>query len=155
MTLNITLPEIDMPGKKSTESKTKDIIISILIRDHPLTSRKLHRALKAEYQYMVTYQAVHKAVKLLLEQKVLKMEGKGYSINEAWIENVTKFVDELHSVYHKKKPLFGVKEAEKKEGMQTLKFASLKDSMDYMTSLQQDYFTKPNPKPAYCAHLYH
>ncbi len=79
----------------------KDFVIESLIYDQHLTTKKLHSRLQHKYGISVTYQAVHKALNELLEQHVLRKKSKTYSINENWIIDLGKFVEQFKRGYMK------------------------------------------------------
>ncbi len=69
----------------------RDVIIEILSTEWPLSCRKIHWRLKRKYGISVTYQAVHKTVKQMVEEKVLAEEGKKYKINIDWAKKIEEF----------------------------------------------------------------
>jgi hypothetical protein len=76
MVLSILVPELNV--KPST---TKDAVISILTIEWPLSLRSIFYKIKKQYGYDSTYQAVYKAVKELVEARVLAAKEKQYEIN--------------------------------------------------------------------------
>ncbi|MBN2422789.1 methyltransferase domain-containing protein [Candidatus Woesearchaeota archaeon] len=87
--------ELFVPDFKLDSSSTKDKIISILSNESQLKTKKIHFLLKKQYGLGVTYQAVHKLIKQLVKQGVLKEENHSYSINEEWIKELRVFIDKL------------------------------------------------------------
>ena len=65
--LNITVPRIG-----SNVSTAKDVIVSLLAREHPLKAKQVHERLKRELGVSVSYQAVHKALGELFEKVFMK-----------------------------------------------------------------------------------
>jgi len=88
MPLSITLPLLGKGGD------TRDLVISILSEEWPLTAKEIHNRAKSIGKN-VTYQAVHKAVKLLEEEHVVKQLGKEYSLAEEWIQKIKEFSEAL------------------------------------------------------------
>jgi len=101
MTLEIVIPET------SAKNRTvKDLVFSILIDDKPRTLTQLHRWIKRRYGVSVSFQAVIKAVKSLLESNVLIKKDKFYLIDKNWIFETRMFFDKLYTSYFKvKKPM--------------------------------------------------
>ncbi|MBI2076138.1 MAG: hypothetical protein HYT72_02730 [Candidatus Aenigmarchaeota archaeon] len=79
------------------EKSLKDAIIVVLATEHPLTAKKIYNIVKRE-GFNVSYHAVYKAVKYLIEQGTVSMENKDYRINSRWIENVKRFINTFESV---------------------------------------------------------
>lgn len=101
MTLEIILPE-------TKESKgIKDLIISILTNNYPLTLKKIHNQIKKKYVVRVSYQAVHKAVNELISKGIIEKKKKEYKLNIEWIRNIKDFCGKLEKNYKSK---FSLKE---------------------------------------------
>jgi len=101
MTLEIVIPE-----KNLKKSNIKDLIFSILIEDTEKTLTQLHREIKKKYGVSVSFQAIIKAVKSLLLQKVLKKHERLYSLNKDWIFETRNFLDQIYTEHFKvKKPI--------------------------------------------------
>jgi hypothetical protein len=98
MTLEIVIPEADAKGRT-----TKDLVFSILVEDKPKTLTQLHKQIKKQYEVSVTFQAVIKAVKSLMENNVLVKQEKLYSVNKDWIFETRNFFDRLYSEHFKVK----------------------------------------------------
>jgi len=50
----------------------------------------------------VSYQAVHKTIRELLDDGIILKEYKAHSINKDWIDGVKNFADNLSKVYEDK-----------------------------------------------------
>ncbi len=94
MTLSITLPQL---SPKS--ASTKDLIISILSEEWPLTARSLCSKLQREGSASLSYQAVHKSLLGLEREKIVEKIGKGYQIDLDWLNNLRKFSDKTIESY--------------------------------------------------------
>ncbi|MBI4454056.1 hypothetical protein HY636_05425 [Candidatus Woesearchaeota archaeon] len=94
MTLEILTPAL---GK--TKKSVKDLILSTLIFEHPLTLAKLTNSIKKKFGASVTFQGVRRAVNALLEQKVVVKKEKEYEINKDWIIQTKDFIDRLYDSY--------------------------------------------------------
>ena len=77
------------------EQKVTNHIIEILSNEFPLTTKQIYNKLKRNYGVNVTYQAVHKHVKQLLEQKVLSKDKNKLFINYVWIKNLSVYAKNL------------------------------------------------------------
>ena len=74
--LTLVIPEIN-----HKPTNTKDAVISILTTDWPLSLKQIFYNIKKSYGYSSSYQAVYKAVKELLEGRVLLSKDKKYIIS--------------------------------------------------------------------------
>jgi hypothetical protein len=98
MVLEIVLPE------KSAKSKTtKDMVFSLLVDTRERTLTQLHREIKKRFRVSISFQAVIKAVKSLLEQEVLQKNKRLYSIDKDWIFKTRNFFDSLYKDHFKVK----------------------------------------------------
>lgn len=150
MVLNITLPQLEK------EKKAKDLIISVLAMNYPLSSKKIYNEIKRGFGYSVTYQAVHKSILQLLEQGVLIKEDKEYSINMQWIDELSNFVERMKQNYeaHKKYP-FGIIDMQTSENMQMIVFSNFLSAELFNLKLHDKYCSNPQNKAPFCAHLQH
>src|SRR3989344_2908523 len=96
MTLEIVIPERE--AKKST---VKDMIFAILAEGNPKTLTQLHREMKRRYGVGVSFQAVIKAVRNLLEHRVLNKSKRIYSLNKEWIFETRSYLDKLYIQHFK------------------------------------------------------
>jgi len=55
---------------------TQDLIIEILSNEWPLTTKQIHNRLKRNHAKNISYQAAHKTIKQMLEEKILLKEKK-------------------------------------------------------------------------------
>ena len=90
MVFELVIPEL---GKKP--KRVKDMIISILMDEYPLTAKKVFNVLKKRYGISITFQAVNKSVKILVSQGVLQKRGRDLSINRKWVFELRDFVETL------------------------------------------------------------
>jgi predicted transcriptional regulator len=91
--------EITIPQLKPKNKTTKDLIIAILSENWPLTSKKIYNIVRNSYNINVTYQAVHKTIKQLLNQDVLEKHGRELKLNTEWIEQIREFAYNLENSY--------------------------------------------------------
>ncbi len=89
MALRITLPF----GK---EDNLKNLVFSILTKEHPLKIIDLTNFIRKRYGKSVTFQAVRKAIMQLVEEMVLLKDNNQFSINKEWVINSKKQLDLLY-----------------------------------------------------------
>ncbi|MEK6958579.1 MAG: hypothetical protein AABW59_00890 [archaeon] len=82
-----------VPNLKSNSSK--DLVVQVLVNEWPLSAREIFNRVKKNSSSSVSYQAVHKALKLLENDKILYKESGKYSINSSWVESVSDFASFL------------------------------------------------------------
>ncbi len=82
------------------KQSTKDIIVHTLMANWPVGMKKIYTEVKK--QRPVSYHAIYKLVRQMVESGVLEMNERGYFINKEWIENVVDFGQRLKSVYARK-----------------------------------------------------
>jgi len=73
------------------KSSSKDAIISLLAEDYPLSAKQIHSKIKREHAVNISYQAVHKTLKELEQNKIIVLTGRDYSLNIEWIEGIENF----------------------------------------------------------------
>ncbi len=130
MAINITLPEPDKP------KSTKDQIINILTRRYPLKTKAVYASIKKEYASSVTYQAVHKLLKELVDEGVLVKEELSYKISAEWLKKVSDFLNFVEKSYKDQRPLVpGPSKIDKIGEITAMEFEGLADLdiffMDY------------------------
>ena len=106
------------------DDKTKDKTIEFLIQENKLSLREL--AYRVTKRASVTYQAVYKAVRELLEKEIIAKEENQYKINKKWIislKNFVKYVEQNHQEVLQKL---------RKEKTANLQFKSLVDAARFI-----------------------
>lgn len=63
--------------------KIHELALELLSKKWPLTARVIYFEIKK--QKLVSYQAVHKALKQMVKEKILAKEGQKYQINSEYI----------------------------------------------------------------------
>lgn len=91
--------EIALPEIHSEDKNVKDIVFSILAEGSPQTMTQLHREIKKRYGLSVSFQAVLKAVNVLLAKKILQRDGMLYSLNREWVFESRNFLDRLYRIH--------------------------------------------------------
>jgi hypothetical protein len=89
MALTITLPL----GK---DDDLKNLVFTILIKEHPLKTIELTNYIRKRYGKSVTYQAVRKAILQLVNETVLMQDGQKYSINKDWVMDAKQRLSEIY-----------------------------------------------------------
>ena len=78
-------------------ASTQDRIFRILVDAHPLTIGALKEALIQEFRISLSYQAVRKAVGVLLGSGIVERTSSGYQLSTKWLLDMRGIVDEaLH-----------------------------------------------------------
>jgi len=75
-------------------NNTKSHIVSIL-SEKSLSLKELHLELAKQSNKSISYQATHKAVNELVKDEVIEKIGKNLSINDKWINNLSKLTKDL------------------------------------------------------------
>lgn len=130
MVFNILIPELGSLPKNS-----KDAVISILSQERPLSIRAIYHRVKKNYKYQYTYQAIFKAIKELVNAKVLIREEKGYEINIDWVKKLQSFTDIIETNYYAKERnqnISGIKDSNHGDDVLILNFDSLFDAEKYL-----------------------
>jgi len=83
-------------------SSSKEIIIQILSEEWPLSSKQIHSKIR-RYGKSVSYQAVHKTLKELIKNNVLKRsDSKKYKINLTWVYRLENTCSNIAANYSSK-----------------------------------------------------
>jgi predicted transcriptional regulator len=90
-----------LPCIQKKQADTRDHIVSILMENWPLTTKTIYSLLTKRHGQSLTYQAVHKTVKQLLQQGIVVHYNKKYYLNSEWIQQVKKFVLNFEENYQK------------------------------------------------------
>jgi len=97
--------EITIPAFKKSKS-VKDMTISILASEWPLSTKQIYNRVK-KTGLSVSYQAVHKSLKELLEKNVIEKKRKKYKISLEWGEQLRMFGEKIESLYKTGKVISG------------------------------------------------
>ena len=83
----------------------KSLIIRMLSKEFPLSAKQVFlRIRKEEPTAKLTYAAVHKALRILQEQRIVAKDDSGaYSLSVAWIEQLKTFGEKIGEFYSNKK----------------------------------------------------
>ena len=80
---------------------TQELIIEILSNEWPLTTKQIFNKLKRNYGLNISYQAVHKKLKEMIEEKTLSKNKAELTINYSWIKNLSNYAKKLESSLEK------------------------------------------------------
>ena len=103
----------NIPLSKQNKT-TKDAVISVLAEKWPLTAKEIYNRVKRESNTTVSYQAIHKLLNQLIEEKIIVKEGMGYLLNKDWIKNLKNFSSSLEELYIRNFGANALKELEEK-----------------------------------------
>lgn len=81
----------------------KEAIIDILSIDWPLSLKEIYSRLKSKYGVSVTYQAAHKHLHNLVEEKIVSDAQNKYSLDLNWIKSSNDKFAHLEKSYTKQK----------------------------------------------------
>ncbi|MFH0715017.1 MAG: hypothetical protein V1847_05110 [Candidatus Diapherotrites archaeon] len=143
MALHLVLPEL------SAKHSVKDAVIAELVQEWPLSTQKLFLRVQRDHGLNVSYQAVHKALKELVELGVVSHQADGYCLDKKWIEHLNSFSAQLTEAYSTAPHLFA-----KKTSTQ-LSFESMWHLYQFMlNALSSGAFHHGNPARG-CAQVSH
>ena len=94
-----TFAQKRLPRIGQQKGGTKDLIIELLSREWPLSAKEIHNRLKREHSSECSYQATHKLLNQLAEEKVVVKEGKNYGLDKGWIKNLKNLGSDLEEKY--------------------------------------------------------
>ena len=113
---------------------TKGVILNVLASEWPLSIKRIFFNIKKVTGKSLTYQAVYKSVKELLDDGVLSRQEDGYVISPSWIQKSGEFINSLAEAYDKS----GIGAAQK---IQELNFNSWGDAWDFiMSRIETNFF---------------
>jgi hypothetical protein len=77
----------------------KNALVQKLSKQWPLSLKQLDHALKREFGMDVTYQAIHKAMQQLEEEKIVEKLKEGFQLHPEWITTITKLSNQISQAY--------------------------------------------------------
>jgi len=146
-----------LPIFNKENSSTKDKIISILAANPALNTKKIFNLIKKQYALNVTYQAIHKTLKQLLNEKVLYCENKRYYLDENWIKQLKHFVNKCSQKSNlKDTPIIYNKISDE---METIEAINLSAAEELYFKFREEYFQNiskyPEEERILCNHAPH
>ena len=88
----------ETPLIKSGEHNLKNIVISVLSRQWPLSARRVYKEVCSDH-FQITYQGVHKALRQLREQGIVRRTEEGHQLDRNWIDQLEAYSGFLRSNY--------------------------------------------------------
>ncbi|MFH1224666.1 MAG: hypothetical protein V1676_02575 [Candidatus Diapherotrites archaeon] len=88
-----------MMNFNGTGGSTKEVVVSILAKEFPLSAKEIHGRLMRQHSSEISYQAVHKLLSQMEEEGMLSLADKKYSLGIDWIKNLKKFSTGLEDAY--------------------------------------------------------
>lgn len=140
----MTITTLDFTNQPNS---TKDMIITILSEDFPISLPKIKNKLQKKYQKSISYQGIYKELNIMLEKGILLKREKQYLLNKEWILNINKFSKELYQTYTKimKNSLTLLDKLKKDGDTITMYFNSHAELDEYFVSVME-HFNKNSPK---------
>lgn len=123
--------ELTIPHPDEGSGTTKDLVFSILSREHPLSLIQLSNRIRKKHNVSVTYQAVRKATERLHEQGVLVKEERKYRINKEWVLSLKRYFDNLLATFEGNRDVHGFVDEMRKEDYAVYTFHNLLDLDDF------------------------
>ena len=88
----------ETPLIKSGEHNLKNIVISVLSRQWPLSARRVYKEVLSDH-FQITYQGVHKALRQLREQGIVRRTEEGHQLDVQWIDQLEAYSGFLRTNY--------------------------------------------------------
>lgn len=85
----------------NNKGNSKELIVQILSEEWPLNLKKIHSKMKKQGKN-VSYQAIHKTLKEMVANYVIKKDGREYQINMEWVCSVKKICSIINNRYASK-----------------------------------------------------
>ncbi|MDD4081939.1 MAG: hypothetical protein PHD05_00995 [Sphaerochaetaceae bacterium] len=137
MIKGINLPELDYKEKSST----RDLIIEVLSKEWPLTTKEIYFRVKNIGKTQLSYQAIHKTLTQMIKNGLVAKNHKKFQLSMDWITKVEKFSSLLRSAYNDKQKI-DLKELYK-DNQVNLTFDN---PLELGGFLCNTYFHYPNPR---------
>jgi Fe2+ or Zn2+ uptake regulation protein len=136
------------------KNSVKDDIFSILSEEPNLSAKEIHARVKRKQGKSVTYQAVHKVLLSLIEQKMLEKNNGKYRIQKNWIDQIREHLTILEQQYQERPSAKRVLEQLKK-GPVTLNLSSLTTMGVFTAELLVEKRMREEKKQPNLAYLRH
>ncbi len=89
-----------VPNHKIEFMSTKDLIVHLLLQEHPITAKKVYNRLRIGAGKNITFQGVYKALMELVEEGVVvKNPENEYELSIEWVFALKKFVEKAEKEY--------------------------------------------------------
>jgi hypothetical protein len=90
---------MNLPNLNNKSSSTRNLIISVLAENWPLSAKKIHETLKRKHARDCSYQAVHKLLKELQDEGIVHFKDKKYLLNLDWVKSIETFSKKVTDAY--------------------------------------------------------
>lgn len=140
MTFDLTIPELSEKPKNA-----KDIVITILTYEWPLSIKQIHNRAKKQYSYSGSYQSIYKTLNELSAKEIIIKKGKEYEINVDWVKRVQSFTDIVETNYFAEQEasnLVGLKDSSSNQDIITITFKDIFDAEKYLYYFMKDKLFK-------------
>jgi len=141
--LNLHIPQLGEDSKNA-----KDLVVSILAREQPLSLIQLVNIIQRQHNLGLTYQAVRKGVSGLLADGVLQKTGKTYAIRKEWALSVKSFVDKLLGSYASTTRVHAISKELLKENYAVYTFSNLLDLDTFWGDVMKHWADTLQPEDA-------
>ena len=84
----------------------RDLVLNLLFEDWPLSAKEIFEKVKKSSNKTVSYQAIHKVLKVLLEEQILLFKDMKYSVDPRWVKQMKKQYSNIESKLLKKENSF-------------------------------------------------
>ncbi len=132
------------------EKTSREKIIELLSGNAPLSAKQIHLRLQRQYGVSSSYQAAHKTLKQMLEEKIVAKNDKGYCLNPEWIENFKKNAEQLAEKVKSGAKEFNISAMNENESVHL----SFNGILDVGWFLIDKLMTAPNPSKKPCLALW-
>ncbi len=126
----------------------KNALVQKLSKQWPLTLKQLDHALKREFGMDVTYQAIHKAMQQLEEEKVVEKTKEGFQLSMQWIEEIQNIARNIKEVYSTDASF------DPKKDVNELTFPTFLTAAKFIIHRFEEVAPNPERKPGICLFYY-
>lgn len=144
---------VSIPSLKPN-AQSRDLIVSVLAYEFPLSINKIYNLIKKNYASRVTYQAVHKIIRQMLSDGTLIKKGKEYMLSKDWISTLSEFVNLIDHNYSigSKTNIKAIQDLSTGR-MQVLTFDSYMEAENFKKKIEEEYVRNSNKNsPPICVH---
>ena len=127
-----------------SHSPTKSLIIDLLSRVSPLSAKLVFEHVKRESKVPLTYQAVHKSLNELVQEKILLKSVSNYSLDPLWITGLKSFALDLSESMDRKGKI------DLSDYHITVHFTHLLSMLRFIVGMYESRFPNPEKKDSIC-----
>lgn len=126
-----------LQGLNRREKTTKEAIVAVLSESGSQTAKRLHKLVQKQINKSISYQALHKALKELENEKIVEKQENQYQLNLMWIHSLEDWIQTTKQKIQQQK-----NELEKPE------IKIFENVIELARFFVYDYFNYPNPQKA-------